>query len=304
MSPASRNKDALKLRASIIQSIREFFIAHDYLEVDTPYLLSTVIPEAHIDPIEAEGRFLHTSPELCMKMLLAQGFHKIFQICRCFRKGERGVRHLPEFTMLEWYRAGVDYKAIMEECERMVKFVAGRVGPGSEIPYAGSQVMLSGPWERMTVEEAFERYSNASLEDALGQGKFDELMVAQIEPRLGLKRPCFIHDYPASMAALARLCADDPKYCERFELYIAGLELANGFSELNDSVEQRKRFLKEQGARKAAGKPCSPMPEKFLASLGQMPEAGGVALGVDRLVMLMAGAQEIDHVVFFSPEEV
>ena len=304
MLPASRNKDALELRSSILYAIREFFIAQHYLEVETPYLLSTVIPEAHIDPIEVEGRYLHTSPEQCMKMLLAQGFPKIFQICRCFRKGERGGKHLPEFTMLEWYKVDADYKEIMEECEQMVKFVAEKVGLEGEISYGELKVSLSGHWDRITVMEAFERYSEATVEQALEQGKFDELMVSQIEPSLGIKRPCFVYDYPASMSALARLRGEDARFCERFELYIAGLELANGFSELNDPVEQRERFLKELSARRRAGKSTPSMPERFLESLRDMPDAAGVALGVDRLVMLMAGALEIDQVVSFSPEEV
>ena len=274
------------------------------MEVETPYLLTTMIPEAHIDAIEAGGRYLQTSPEQCMKMLLAQGFSRIFQICRCFRKGERGGRHMPEFTMLEWYRAGSDYFDLMDECEAMIRFVAKRVGLGEVIAYGTHEVNLSRPWQRMRVREAMERFGGISLEEVLAHGSFDQVMVESVEPRLGLDGPTFLYDYPASTAALARLSPKDKGVSERFELYAAGIELANGFSELTDPEEQRARFLKEVAEREERGAPVYPMPEQFLKYLERMPESAGVALGVDRLVMFLAGKREIDDVVAFAPEEV
>jgi len=288
----------------MLQSIREFFVERGYLEIDTPQLISTPAPEVHIDAIRAGGRYLQTSPELCMKRLLASGFPKIFQISRCFRTGERGDRHLPEFSLLEWYRTGIDYKALMNECEALIRFVSQRLDMGGKIPYLSNEIDLKKPWQRISVSAAFDRYATTSLKRALEEGCFDQIMVEEIEPNLGMTRPTFLYDYPAAMAALARLKPGNRALAERFELYIAGLELANGFSELNDPVEQRARFERELQIRDAEGKETYPMPERFLRSLEHMPDAAGIALGVDRLAMLFCGALKIDEVVSFTPEEV
>ena len=297
-------KQNLWLRARMIQSIRAFFIEREYLEVETPQLISTLAPEAHIEAIQAGSNYLHTSPELCMKRLLASGFPKIFQISKCFRAGERGDHHLSEFSLLEWYRTGIEYQALMNECEALIRFVSQRLDTGWKIHYRSSEIDLQKPWQRISVNEAFDKYAATSLEKALEEGCFDRVMVEEIEPNLGTISPTFLYDYPASMAALARLKPDNRSLAERFEIYIAGLELANGFSELNDPVEQRTRFEKELQIRGAEGKAIYPMPERFLKSLENMPDAAGVALGVDRLAMLFSGAQKIDEVVSFTPEEV
>jgi lysyl-tRNA synthetase class 2 len=285
----------LWLRARVVQAIRAFFVGRGYLEVETPHRIPAPAPEAHIDAVGSEGWYLHTSPELCMKRLLADGHPRLFQLCRCFRKGERGRRHLPEFTMLEWYRAGADYRDLMAETEELVGEVAATCG--------GLEADLSRPWERLAVAEAFARFTATTAEAALADGSFDERVAFEIEPRLGLGRPVFLCDYPAPLAALARKKPEDPSLAERFELYIAGLELANGFSELTDPAEQRRRFAGEREARSRSGKDPYPMPEPFLSDLARMPEAAGIALGVDRLVMLLAGAESIDEVVAFAPEE-
>jgi elongation factor P--(R)-beta-lysine ligase len=292
----------LKLRADIIKSIRLFFSEHDYLEVETPIRIPAPAPEAHIDAIESEGWFLHTSPELCMKRLLAAGYPRIFQICKCFRKNERGSRHIPELTMLEWYRSDSDYFDMMKETEELIKHVALMPGVGIPINYQCGGFDLSGPWTRMTVGEAFEKYASIPVEKALSDDRFDETM-AEIEPALGQKIPLFLYDYPASCGALAKLKTGDSSVAERFELYIGGMELCNGFTELTDPKEQRARFEKELAFRKKAGKKEYPMPEKFLESLSSMPDASGNALGLDRLVMLFAGAERIDDVVAFTPED-
>ncbi len=296
-------KQNLLLRARMIQSIRAFFIDREYLEVETPQLIPAPAPEAHIEAISAAGRYLQPSPELCMKRLLASGFPMIFQISKCFRKGERGDRHLPEFSLLEWYRTGIDYKALMDECEALILFLSERLNRGELISYRGREIDLRRPWERLPVKAAFDQYAATSLERALEEGCFDLVMVEEIEPKLGMIRPTFLYDYPASLAALARLKPGNEALAERFEIYVGGLELANGFSELNDPREQRARFERERQLRADAGKETYPMPERFLQSLQDMPEAAGIALGVDRLAMVFSDASQIDHVVSFTPEE-
>ena len=303
MKLAARKRNLL-LRARMVQSIRAFFIEQGYLEIDTPQLISAPAPEVHIEALRAGGRYLQTSPELCMKRLLASGFPKIFQISRCFRTGERGDFHLPEFSLLEWYRTGIDYNLLMDECESLIRFVSQRLDMGGKIPYRANKIDLKKPWQRISVSAAFDRYATTSLERALEEGCFDQIMVEEIEPNLGTIRPTFLYDYPASLAALARLKPGNRALAERFEIYIAGLELANGFSELNDPVEQRARFERELQIRDAEGKETYPMPERFLRSLKHMPDAAGIALGVDRLAMLLSGALKIDEVVPFTPEEV
>ena len=296
-------KSNLWLRAGLVRATRRFFTGKNYLEVETPYLIPAPAPELHIDAIRAGDGFLHTSPELCMKRLLAAGYPKIFQICKCFRQGERGGRHLPEFTLLEWYRADTDYLGLMDECEEMVSFVLAELGLPPVLEFQGKALDLQRPWNRFTVQEAFERYASTSLEQAMESGRFDETLVVEIEPHLGFPKPAFLYHYPLALAALSRLSKDNPGYAERFELYAAGVELANAFSELTDPVEQRIRFEKELAKRKEQSKAVYPMPEKFLRSLPFMPESAGIALGVDRLVMLLSNQKEIGPVVSFTPEE-
>ena len=292
----------LQLRARIIQAIRQFFIDSGYLEVETPARIPAPAPEAYIDAVESGDWFLQTSPELCMKRLLAAGAQQIFQICKCFRQGERGHRHLPELTLLEWYRIDSNYQNLMNECEALINSVARKIGSEDILVYQGDKIKLSPPWPRISVNDAFKKYGSSSLEAALEEDQFDAIMVAQIEPHLGRTRPAFLYDYPASRAALAKLKSKNSRYAERFELYIGGLEICNAFSELTDPVEQRRRFEHEQDQRRKAGKPVYPLPEKFLAALKDLPAAAGNALGIDRLIMLFANAKHIDDVVAFTPE--
>ena len=292
----------LHLRAVLIQALRTFFIDRGYLEVETPIRIPAPAPEAHIVPLTSGGWFLQTSPELCMKRLLAAGIPKIFQICKCFRKGERGDRHLPEFTMLEWYAAGSDYRDLMTDCEALLRHLAAVMGKGGVLEWRGRRIELAPEWERITVAEAFRRYAPCTVEEALAQDRFDEILVEDVEPHLGMGTPTFLYDYPAVLGSLARLSSSEPTVAERFELYVAGLELANGFSELVDPVEQRTRFLAEQKTIRLQGRDPGPMPEPFLDGLETMPSAAGIALGVDRLAMLFAGADSIDQVVAFTPE--
>jgi len=297
-------RENLIVRAHIIQTIRMFFIDHDYLEIETPIRIPAPAPEAHIDAVAAGDWFLQTSPELCMKRLLAAGIQRIFQICKCFRQAERGRLHLPEMTLLEWYRTDSNYLDMMDECEALVNTVARRNGSKEEILiYQGKEIKLAPPWPRMSVSEAFEKLGSIPLHVALERGQFDEIMVEKIEPNLAQTRPVFLYDYPASRAALARLKPQDLRYAQRFELYIGGLEICNAYSELTDPVEQRKRFEYERENRRKSGKPVYPMPQKFLTALGSLPAAAGNALGIDRLVMLFSDSNQIDEVVAFTPEE-
>ena len=303
METLARRRKALHQRALIIHGIRQFFIDQGYLEVETPHRIPTPAPESHIEAIPSGSWFLHTSPELCMKRMLAAGYEKIFQICRCWRGGERGSQHVPEFTLLEWYRSSCDYRALMEECKALIQTVAGSVGLGERIIFRGREIDLRGPWERISVKEAFECHTKVSMTEALKRNLFDEIMVQDIEPKLGLERPTFISDYPAERAALARLKETDQTVAERFELYIGGLEIANAFSELIDPEEQRRRFDLENSIRRSLGKPVYPLPERFLVELGGMSPSAGIALGVDRLVMVFCDAATIEEVLAFTPEE-
>ena len=292
----------IRIRSLVIQAIRDFFNQNNFLEVETPIRCPAVIPEAQIDPVSSEGFFLQASPELCMKRLLSKGWDRIFQICKCFRKNERGSHHLPELTMLEWYAKDNTYQDLMDQCEALVKFIAARLNLDGKLPYQGETIHLDQPWQRITVSEAFRLYSDIPLPEALKLDQFDEIVGFRIEPHLGNTTPAFLYDYPASLASLARLLPQNPEFAERVEFYMAGIELANGFTELNDAVEQKKRFDKENMIRSAREQSFLPMPDQFLKDLETMPEAAGIALGVDRLVMLFCDVKTIDEIVCFTPE--
>jgi lysyl-tRNA synthetase class 2 len=293
----------LWVRARVVQALRRFFIDQDYLEVETPYLIPSPIPELHIDPIAAGHGYLITSPEICMKRLVAAGCMKVFQICRCFREGERGALHLPEFTMLEWYRTQCTYFSLMEECERLFLELLTELGMGEEICFQAQNISFRPPWERITVSHAFEKYASLPMQKAVDTGCFDEILVRDIEPMLGITRPTFLYAYPATQAALARLHPENPALAERFELYVGGLELGNAFSELRDPTEQTLRFEKDTVERKRLGKESYPLPAAFLRSLKYLPDSSGIALGVDRLVMLLSDGATMDEVVAFAPED-
>jgi lysyl-tRNA synthetase class 2 len=298
----ARKTQALSLRAVLIQNIRQFFIQHHFLEIETPLRIPSPAPEEHIEAISSGDWFLQTSPELCMKRLLAAGYPRIFQISKCFRTAERGSKHLPEFTMLEWYVAQFDYYQLMEQCEAMLITALKDMGHTQDIIWQNNKINLASPWKRISVADAFSKYAPISLQEALHQDKFDEILVEYIEPRLGIDRPTFIYDYPAKLAALAKIKKSDPNVAERFELYIGGLELANGFSELTDAREQRQRFEEALEARAAKNWARYAMPEKFLTALEHLPPCAGIALGIDRLAMILTDTTTIDEVVAFPPE--
>ncbi len=293
----------LRARGRILTAIRQFFNANGYLETETPNRIPAPAPEAHIEAIPSGGWYLHTSPELCMKRLLAAGFDRIYQISKCYRHHERGSLHLPEFTLLEWYCSGIDYHSMMNQCEELIRYVVQDIQTPDAISFRGQTIHLDRPWQRLSVSEAFQQYASMSLEKAIANDRFEEILAVEVEPHLGFPKPAFVFDYPVSLGSLARHKVSDPTKAERFELYIGGIELCNAFSELIDPVEQRKRFEAELDLRKKTGKTIYPIPEKFLDALTNMPTAAGNAMGVDRLIMVLTDAATIDDVVTFTPEE-
>jgi elongation factor P--(R)-beta-lysine ligase len=288
----------------MMEAIRAFFNGRGYLEVETPCRIPAPIPEATIIPFSSGAWFLQTSPEVCMKRLLARGASKIFQICKAFRRDERGRKHLPEFTMLEWYRTGADYNDLMAETEAMVRFVAAALGFDGVLRYQGSVIDLAAGWQRISVSEALARYAGICLKEGLSQDRFDEVVVDAVEPALSELGPAFLYDYPAATgASLARLKPSDPRFAERFELYIAGLELCNGFSELTGEKNYRERFEHARNQQHKNFAAAFPAPLSFLADIGDMPSAAGNALGIDRLAMIFCDTDDIAAVVAFPPED-
>ena len=298
----ARKSQALRLRAEFTQCLRRCFLEQGFLEVETPLRIPSPAPEEHIEALASDGWFLQTSPELCMKRILAAGYPRIFQFCKCFRAGERGGRHLPEFSMLEWYALHTDYQMLMRQCEALLQSALADTGHSEKIIWRNQIIRLPLPWERITVKDAFSRYAPVSLQNALAGGRFDEVLTEHVEPNLGCDHPVFLCDYPASMAALAKLKEGDPAVAERFELYMGGMEIANGFSELTDAQEQRRRFEEALEARAAKDLARYAMPEPFLAALEGLPPCAGIALGMDRIIMILADAPNIDDVVAFPPE--
>ena len=298
--------NALWLRANVIKSVRGFFWERGFLEVETPLLIPANAPEEYINPVVTLPSWqLQTSPEICMKRLLCSGHQKLFQISHCWRFNERGSRHLSEFTMLEWYRSGCDYQTLMVDCEELLQHIATTCLPDNGyFCYNSARINPFTPWKRISVQEAFLSLGKVDVWDCLKKGLYEEILTSTIEPALAnYDSPVIMLDYPAELAALARTKPGDNKLAERFELYLGGLELANGFSELNDPLEQRNRFEETNRVRNKIGQKVLPLPEPFLDTLASMPPSAGIALGVDRLVMLTAGVSSIDEVVAFTPED-
>jgi lysyl-tRNA synthetase class 2 len=321
----------MEKRAAILAAVRAFFRDAGFLEVETPTVVALPGMEPHLDPFRTgvtevgganHDAYLITSPEYSMKKLLAAGLPRVFEIARCYRNGEPwDGSHNPEFTMIEWYRADADYAAIMADMETMVASVAKAVTGSDKIRHQGREIDLAPPWDRMTVAEAMERHAGLDLGRAIDDpvwfraaveakgctltaddtwdDVFFKIFLRDVEPKLGVDRPLILHEYPRSMAALARLKKADPRFAERFEAYVGGMELANAFSELNDAAEQRARLEEERDLRAKLGRHVYAVDEKFLEAVGRMPEAAGIALGVDRLVMLLTDAAVISDVLFF-----
>lgn len=339
VDPALRER--YLLRSRVIRAIRAFFAARQFEEVETPLLVASPGMEPYLDVFEtrlttargaAHRAFLTTSPEYAMKKLLVAGLSQIFQICKAFRNGEEISRgHNPEFTILEWYRTHADYRAIMADCEGLFLAIWRELNPGSHgdeaasIAVGGRMVSLQSPWQRLTVREAFARYAAVDLDVIATDGAmraqlarkgyaagpettweqgYHQIFLNEIEPHLGDPVPAILYEYPASMAALARRKADDPRYAERFEFYIAGIELGNAFSELTDADEQLARLQTEREERAALGKTLYEIDGDFIDALrAGMPSSAGIAVGVDRIVMLFAGVDAIQDTLWFPASE-
>jgi lysyl-tRNA synthetase class 2 len=295
-----RLKPNLQRRALICEFTRAFFKEKGFLEVETPIRVPVIAPELHITPFESETWFLSTSPELHMKRMLAAGYERLFQMSHSFRRDERGRWHNPEFTMLEWYRTGANYGQMIQDIEQLVVTLAGKLGLDTTVKYRGQDIDISLPWPRITVRDAFLHaagWDPVAEPDSL---RFDTDLIAKVLPSFTPSRPTVLIDYPAAMAALARLKPDDAKVAERAEVFIGGLELANTYSELRDAREQESRFQEAiEQIRKEYGRQVA-MPQQFLEAIAHLPECGGVALGIDRLVMLLCNADSIDEVTAFT----
>ncbi|HEX3366585.1 EF-P lysine aminoacylase EpmA [Phenylobacterium sp.] len=315
-------------RARVTAAIRGWFAARDFVEVETPALQVSPGNEAHLHAFATEAvgiagerapLYLRTSPEFAAKKLLAAGEPRMFELARVWRNRERGPLHHPEFTLLEWYRAGEPYETLMADCASLLAVAAEAAGAKALIHRDCSIDPLAEP-ERVTLAEAFDRFAGIDLlarlgdrdalaAEAMGQGVrtapddtwadvFSRVLVEKIEPRLGRERATILCEYPVSEAALARPKTSDPRVAERFELYACGVELANCFGELTDPNEQRRRFEAEMAEKARVYGERYPIDEDFLAALGAMPEASGGALGLDRLVMLATGARRIEQVLW------
>ena len=298
----------LRARSRLLGLTRAFFEERGFLEVETPLVVPSPGLDVHLDAmaVRTQGgeRYLITSPEYQMKRLLAGGLERIFQVCKCFRNDELGARHQPEFTMLEWYRAFAGVEEMMVDTENLVAALARTLQGQSatdraELHTALGVVDVTPPWRRISVREAFRNFAGVALEDVVAdEDVFYRLLVEKVEPALGELGALFLTDYPASMASLARKNPSDPSVAERFEAYLAGIELCNGFGELTDAAEQRTRLERDQHERASRGLPVYPIDERFLSALEQgMPPSGGNALGLDRLIMLALGAEHIEDVL-------
>ena len=324
-------RPALLIRNAIAAAFREKFAREDFVEVDPASLQASPGGEAHLHAFatrlkatsgEGVDAYLHTSPEFAMKKLLAAGETKIFSLGHVFRNRERGPLHAPEFTMLEWYRAGAPLEAIERDCLELVA-LAARIAGTKSFAYRERRADPFLPAERLSLHEAFRAYAGIDLDDSLradGTGErdtlarqakalglrvtdddtwpdlFSKVLSDRIEPNLGASRPTILHSYPASEAALARLSHEDPRLAKRFELYICGVELANAFDELTDAEEQRRRFAHEREKKRQIYDEDFPIDEDFLDALKAMPAASGAALGFDRLAMLASGAERVEDV--------
>jgi lysyl-tRNA synthetase class 2 len=323
---AKRRPNLIK-RARILAAMRDWFVTSGFIEVETPILQRSPGLEPHLEAFvsritapdgQNQAIYLHTSPEFAMKKLLAAGEPKIFQFARVFRNGERASTHHPEFTMLEWYRAHAPYTDLMADCEALLRCALVAAGTNILI-FRGKSCDPREAFERLSVADAFERHAGITLplpSDRQGFAKaahaigiriaddddwdaiFFKIFLERIEPHLGIGAPTLLYDYPIHMAALSRPKPDAPHLAERFELYICGLEMANAFGELTDAVEQKRRFEQDMAIKQAVYGVTYPIDADFLTAVGQLPPCSGIALGFDRLVMTLCGADHIEDVLW------
>ncbi len=291
------DNNILQLRSNLLKAVREFFYSHDYLEVETPVRVKYPALELHIDAERSDDYYLRTSPELNMKKLLAAGAERIFEIGPCFRRGEKGRLHNPEYTMLEWYCTGMDYVLLLEFTQKLFRNLASVLIGNGVVRYNNRDINIAGEWDVFSVSDIFQRYAGWNPVTDFDADRFDLDLVEKIELALSRDVPVVLKDYPAPLAALSRLKPDNPAVAERWELYIGGMELVNVYSELTDSREQRLRFEECAKKRASLGKEVYKTDEEFLRVLDSVPECAGAALGIDRLVMLFGDIYDISQVI-------
>jgi len=284
--------ERLRLRDLVVRRLRGWFQERGYVEVDTPQRVACPGIDVHLDAIPAgAGRHLATSPELEMKKLLAAGCARIFQISRAFRADERGERHCPEFSILEWYAAGEDYRNLMAATEELVAAAAAAL-EGEGVPTRLDA--WPRPFVRLGVDEAFDHWAGWRPSRAFDEERFFADFVARVEPRLGGLGAVFLSDWPAPAGALARRKPGAPAVCERVELFLDGIEICNGFTELTDAREQEERFARDNAERARRGKEAYPVDRAFLDALASgIPACAGNALGLDRLLMALTGSDRL-----------
>jgi lysyl-tRNA synthetase class 2 len=286
-------RHALEMRSRIHLGLRQFFAERDFTEIETPVRLPAPALETHIDAEPSGDFFLRTSPELHMKRLIAAGYDRIFQLGPCFRKGERGDRHHPEYTMLEWYRTGADYLDILNDTKALIRGLAGITG------YSGP-IDFNGDWPMITVSEAFTRWAGWDPTRQFDSDRFDLDLVNKVEPALPRGQAVVLIDYPVEAGAFARSKLGHSYLAERWELYLDGVEISNTYTELIDADEQISRFKKSAELRAGLGKPVYPLDHAFIAAIRKgLPPCAGTALGLDRLVMVLGGATSLDEVIAF-----
>ncbi|MBT4005333.1 MAG: EF-P lysine aminoacylase GenX [Candidatus Pacebacteria bacterium] len=331
-------KEKLFVREQVFDGIRSFFKKDGFHEVETPLMVAYPGTEPFLEVFETElvspekkqKAFLLTSPEFAMKKLIAGGIGNIFQICKSFRNNE-GIseRHNPEFTILEWYRVNADYRDIMADFEQLLMFLHKTIHQTDSgiLTFQGKKYDITPPYPKFSVAEAFEKYVGVTKDQLLSEealkkvarekgyevtdetdweGVYNQLFLNEIEAKIATQnKPVILYDYPSSQAALSKRKESDPRFAERFEVYLAGLELGNAFSELTDAVEQKKRFQEDLALRRKLGKTEYGLDQDYIDALASgIPETGGIAVGVDRLIMLMADVTDIKETLFFPVEEV
>ncbi len=291
---------SLAFRAKVLGALRKAFDSESFIETDTPCAIAAPAAEEYIEAPRAGNLFLRTSPELEMKRLLCAGMERIYQIGPCFRAEENGRLHRSEFTMLEYYAVRWNYMELLDFTKRFIVSAANEVNGTSVIHYRGMEIDLADEWLILPVREAFERYAPESADKAAEtESRFEILLTEYVEPNLPKDRPCVMIDYPTRFGAFARAKESDPTLAERWEVYVGGVELANAYGELCDPVIQRERFMKFAQTRKEYGLTEYPVAERFLDDMDcGMPPCAGSALGVDRLVMLLRGAESLSEIAF------
>lgn len=299
--------DILQQRAKILNALRNFFAGRGFLEVETPILCYSPGVEAHLSAFETylnkKKMYLITSPEFHMKRLLSAGFSKVFQVTKAFRTDENGRLHNPEFTMVEWYRVNCNYTKIMEDCEELVEELTYAIHKSPIVPeveHVRASLCLEKPFKRITFRDAFIKFANVDP-IALSREDRDRILSDQVAHNLGKDKPIFLVDFPADQGSLGLI--RDGEYAERFELYIDGVEIANGFTEITDVNDFLDRCKKEQEERERLGLSVYPIDQRYIQMLEEgLPPCAGVALGFDRLVMMICGAKDIKHCMAFPIE--